>query len=184
MDTSCAVLFVDLQEGLVEAARTQTAAGVRRGALALTKVAKALSLRCYASGIPLGPQGAPPLLAEIAAEIPGLNMTIRRSFGVETSEANDGAPLLTHRTVLLAGVLTEAAVLRTALNLRRSGLNVRVILDACAGLSDRTESAALRQIEAAGASATSVASVAAELIDDLTSPSGNAVLGALRGLLS
>lgn len=177
------VLFVDLQEGLVESARTQSAADVRRGSRALAQLAKALGLPMFASGIPAGPNGGPPLLREIRDEMPDLEMALRRSFGafasVEASHDTVEAPVL-----VLAGVLTEASVLATALHALRHGWQVRVVLDACAGLSERTESAAVRQIEAQGGVTTSIASLATEFVDDVTAPSGQAVLSVLRGLLS
>lgn len=183
-NTDFAVLFVDLQEGLVETGHTQKPEQLRRGAHVTAQIAKALSLPCYASGIPLGPQGAPPLIGEVQDVFPDLEMSIRRTFGFEVPASGNDSVFADRSRILLGGVLTEAAVLKTALNLKRAGLEVSLIVEACAGLSDRSEAAALSQLEAAGVQVTSIISLGAEQVDDLTSPSGSAVMGALRSLLA
>ncbi|MGW5355398.1 hypothetical protein ACWERV_33380, partial [Streptomyces sp. NPDC004031] len=50
-------------------------------------------------------------------------------------------------------------------------------------LSDRTEQAAFRQVEAAGGRVMSVAGFAADLVRDFTTPVGREVITALHGLL-
>ncbi|CCD93356.1 putative enzyme with cysteine hydrolase domain [Bradyrhizobium sp. ORS 375] len=178
------VLFVDLQEGLVNAAQTQSPANVRRGSRALAQFAKALELQAFASSIPAGPDGGPPLLREIRETLPDMVVAMRRTFGAFASVRDGREPTVKDPVLILAGVLTEAAVLRTALEALQSEWQVRVVLDACAGLSERTEAAAIRQIEANGGVATSIASLATEFVDDLSLPSGQEVLSILRGLLN
>ncbi len=111
-------------------------------------------------------------------------MNIRQSFGFEMPALGLDSIFDVRRKVLLGGVLSEGAVLQSALNLKRAGLDVSIIVEACAGLSERSEAAAFRQLEGAGVHVTSIVSVAAGQVDDLASASGRAVLGALRGLLS
>ncbi|MET7853658.1 isochorismatase family protein [Streptomyces avermitilis] len=66
--------------------------------------------------------------------------------------ARPSPPSLTGKT----GVTSEIVVLHTALDAITAGFEVSVLLDACGGLSPRTEQAAFRQIEAAGGQITSV----------------------------
>lgn len=178
------VLFVDLQEGLVETARTLAPAGLRRGARVLADVARALDMPCFASVVPVGPSAPPPLIAELREVLDGAHVGARSSFGAAghpglaaARGADATGPLL------VAGILTEGAVLRTVLDARRAGWAVQVVLDASAGLSARTEDAAIRRIEAAGATTTSIVSLAATAPLDLGDARGRTVMGLLRSLL-
>lgn len=86
------------------------------------------------------------------------------------------------RTLVICGVTTEIVVLRTALDALAHGLSVQVPVDACGGMTPRTEQAALRQIEAAGGVVTSVAGVASDMVRDFTTPVGHQVITALHQL--
>ncbi|MEU9009443.1 isochorismatase family protein [Streptomyces sp. NPDC048479] len=77
---------------------------------------------------------------------------------------------------------SETVVLHTALDAIAAGFEVSVLLDACGGLSPRTEQAAFHQIETAGGRITSVASFATDLVRDFTTPTGREVIAALHGL--
>jgi nicotinamidase-related amidase len=75
---------------------------------------------------------------------------------------------LGRKTLLLAGVLTEVMIQHTGLSGAERGYYVQVVVDACGALSPRTEDAALRRLVQAGVTITSSASIAAQLMDDLT----------------
>lgn len=81
------------------------------------------------------------------------------------------------RTLLVAGVATEVIVQHSALSGAALGLNVQVVVDACGGISARTEEAAFRRLAQAGVALTSVASIAGELAGDLAQPTGRQALG-------
>lgn len=174
------VLLVDLQEGLVEGARTQTPGELRRGARALADVARALALPLRAAVIPGGPAGAPPLITELAGtEVEPPRHTFGALADARTARwAADAGP----GGLVLAGIAIEGAVFATALDARARGQAVQVVLDASAGLSRRTEEAAIRRLEAAGATTTSLASLVATAGLSLQTPQGFAVLTALRRL--
>ncbi|MBX7555716.1 isochorismatase family protein [Streptomyces sp. tea 10] len=87
------------------------------------------------------------------------------------------------RALAICGVTSEIVVLHTALDAIAAGYEVSVLLDACGGLSPRTEQAAFRRIEAAGGRITSVASFATDLVRDFTTPTGQEVISALHGLM-
>jgi len=75
-------------------------------------------------------------------------------------------------------------VQRTALDALAAGYAVHVAVDACAGVSDRTEDAAWRRISGAGGITTSVATLAAEMAGDFTTELGGATLGLMYQVLS
>ena len=63
-------------------------------------------------------------------------------------------------------------MLHAALDAAREGYKVLVAIDAGGGMSERTESAAIEQIRAAGALVTSVVSIATALSSDFTTDKG------------
>lgn len=77
---------------------------------------------------------------------------------------------------------SEIVVLHTALAALADGYDVIVLVDASGGISERTENAALRQIEAAGGTVTSVASLVTSMVRDFTTPTGRTVITALHDL--
>jgi len=60
----------------------------------------------------------------------------------------------------LSGLLTEVAVQHSVLSAAENGYNAQLVVDACGGLSPRTEEAALRRLVQSGVAITSCASVA------------------------
>jgi Isochorismatase family len=60
------------------------------------------------------------------------------------------------------------AVQHSALSGVEHGYDVQVVVDACGGLSARTEDATIRRLIQAGATVTSCASVAGQLMGDLS----------------
>jgi nicotinamidase-related amidase len=78
--------------------------------------------------------------------------------------------------LLLAGVASEIVVLRTALDALAAGYEVHILIDACGGLSDRTEAAAWSRATAAGAVMSSVVTAAAEMAGDFTTEAGGQTL--------
>ncbi len=74
--------------------------------------------------------------------------------------------------LVLAGVASEIVVQRTALDAIAAGYTVHVAVDACGGVSARTEEAAWRRIVQAGGITTSVTAFAAELAGDFTTERG------------
>jgi nicotinamidase-related amidase len=77
---------------------------------------------------------------------------------------------------------TEAVVLHAALSALESDYRVQVPVDACGGLSERTEDAALRQIEAAGGVTTCVVSLVTAMAPDFAQEPGRNTFAALQAL--
>ena len=87
---------------------------------------------------------------------------------------------LGRKTLLVASVLTEVMIQHSGLSGAERGYDVQVVVDACGALSQRTENAALQRLTQAGVTITSSASVAAQLMGDLTQ--GSKGLEALKVL--
>jgi len=83
------------------------------------------------------------------------------------------------KTLLTAGVATELAVQLPALSASDLGYRVFIVIDAVAGISERTEDAALRRITQAGASTVSIATLSGELAGDFSQPTAQQAIGIL-----
>ncbi len=72
--------------------------------------------------------------------------------------------------------------MHAVLDALKSGYQVLVPVDACGGMSERTEQAAFRQVEAAGAITTSVVSIATRLSPDFTTEQGKQMFRVVQQL--
>ncbi len=66
--------------------------------------------------------------------------TFTSAFG--DAELVAGIAASRRKVLVLAGVASEIVVLRTALDALAAGYDMQIAIDACGGLSDRTEAAA------------------------------------------
>ena len=116
-------------------------------------------------------------------ELDGKPPVVRSTVGV-LDHAESRKLLVAHnrRVVAIGGVSSEVAVLQSVLGARRLGYSVHVLVDVCGSLSERTEQAAFRQMEQAGATLSSVPSFLTGLTPDLDDPRFQAVLGLLSRL--
>ena len=85
---------------------------------------------------------------------------------------------------VLSGVASEIVVQRTALDALAAGFSVHVAVDACGGISERTEDAAWRRIVQAGGVTTSTTTLIAELAGDFTTELGGKSLGLMYETLA
>ena len=97
--------------------------------------------------------------------------------GSKTAVADNGC-----KTLVISGFATEAAVIHAVVGAIEAGYRAIVAVDACGGMSERTESAALRQIEAVGGEVTSTVTIATSLEPDLTIDLGQKMFGVLQQL--
>ncbi|WP_224756450.1 isochorismatase family protein [Streptomyces sp. col6] len=173
------VVFADLQDSIVALSRTNSPTALRCSAGALGTVARALDIPFSVSAAPR--PGGPAVIAELPAASPyvrsGPSCWDDRPWREAVSACG-------RRTLVLCGVTSEIVVLHTALDALADGYEVIVPVDACGGMSERTEQAAFRQIEAAGGIVTSVASLATDMVRDFTDPTGRSVITALHALVS
>src|ERR1700724_2143870 len=176
------VLFADLQPPIVARSKTNPPQSLSRAASVLAQCARLLGLPVHHSIVPEGGK-VPEVLPDLANETEGApqfaRMTADPFLDPQTREAIDAV----NRPILeIAGFATEAVVLRAALSALERDYQVQVPVDACGGMSARTEDAALRQIEAAGGVTTSVVSRVTAMAPDFTREPGRNTFAALQAL--
>jgi hypothetical protein len=174
------VLFADLQAGIVELTQTLPLNRLKAGVLGLAKLAKFFGMPAVVSGI-RGEDGSPAkVIAEIAEGLGTLPTHHRTTCDLFLNEEIVAAIEATGRkTLLISGVATELAVQLPALTASDQGYRVYVVLDACGGMSDRTEQAALLRMTKAGATTVSVMTLAGEIAGDLRDAKAQQAIGIL-----
>ena len=178
------LLFADLQAGIVERTVTQELDRLRRAVFALAKLARLCAMPAIVTAAPPA-SGAVQLIPEIATALGELPHYLRTTTDAFTHGATRDAIAGTRRPILLiSGVATEIIVQHTALSAVASGLQAQVVVDACGGLSQRTENAAFQRLAMAGVEMTCVASIAGQLAGDVTQERGSKVLGVLYEMAS
>ncbi len=172
------ILFADLQAGIVERSSTLELPALRRAVGALAKLARLFDIPVVVTTAPM--QGTPELLAEIPAALGALPLNTRTTTDAFLHAPTRDALLATGRkTLIVSGVATEIIVQHSALSGVAQGFQVQVAIDACGGLSPRTEDAALRRLVQAGVTPTSLASLAGQFAGDFSEPKGGQALGVL-----
>jgi nicotinamidase-related amidase len=179
------ILFADLQAGIIERGVTNELARLRRAVLALAKLARLFDIPVIVTTAP-GSPSAPEVTPEITATFGGgLPVHVRNTTDAFLHADTRDAILAKKRAaILVAGVATEIIVQHSALSAAAHGLHVEVVIDACSGVSTRTEDAALRRLVQAGVTTTSVASVGGQLAGDLSRPKGGQALAILYEMMS
>jgi len=174
------ILFADLQSGIFELDKTNPPDRLKAGVRGLAKLAKLLDIPVIVSGI-RGEDGSAakiiPQIAEGLGEVPTHHRTTCDSFLNE--EIVSAIKATGRKTLLISGVATELAVQLPALTASDQGYRVYVILDACGGMCERTEQAALLRIAKAGATTVSVMTLAGELAGDFREAHAQQAIGIL-----
>jgi nicotinamidase-related amidase len=178
---NAAIIFLDLQAEIVTNSHTLAPEKVERGAAALAKLAALHGLPVFISSVPPGGAYLPTVLAPLSDPKirPRMQTSAFADDGLVAALKASGRRLL-----VLAGVASEIVVQRTALDAIAAGYTVHVAVDACGGVSTRTEDAAWRRIGAAGGTTTSVTTIAAELAGDFTTELGGKTLGIMYETLA
>ena len=161
------VLFADLEEGIVELSQTNPLDRLKQGVRALAKLAKLFEIPAIVSAVRREDGKEANMLAEIAeglGTLPTHHRTTCDSF--LNSEILAAVEKTKRKTLLISGVATELAVQLPALTASDYGYRVFVVLDACSGMSERTEQAALLRMAKAGATPVSVMTLAGEIAGD------------------
>jgi nicotinamidase-related amidase len=176
------ILFADLQPPIVARSKTNPPQSLSRAASVLARCARLLGLPVHHSVVPEGGK-APELLPDLAKETEGAAQFARMTADPFLDRQTQEAFSAVKRPVLvISGFATEAVVLRAALSALESDYQVHVPVDACGGMSARTEDAALRQIEAAGGVTTSVVSLVTAMAPDFAREPGSNTFAALQAL--
>ena len=173
------ILFADLQAGIIERAPTIEVDRLRRAVAGLAKLARLFDIPVVVTTAAVG-GGPPQVMPEIAAALgdlpPHARTTTDAFLHPPTREAILGAG---RKTLIVSGVATEVIVLHSALSGVAHGFAVQVAVDACGGISPRTEDAALRRLVQAGVAPTSIGSLAGQLAGDFTEARGAQALRVL-----
>jgi nicotinamidase-related amidase len=176
----CFVLFADLQSGIVELTKTISIDRLRKGVLALAKLARLFGMPVVVTGV-RGQDGGDakmmPQIVEGAGDHPIHYRTTCDSF--LNADIVLAIKATGRRTILISGVATELAVQLPALTASDQGFRVFVVVDACGGMNERTEQAALMRIGRAGATTVSVMTLAGELAGDFREARAQQAIGIL-----
>lgn len=151
----CAVVLVDEQAGLAFAAGSQDRQVLRGNAVALARTAVAFNVPVVVS-TSASKVYSGPLMPPLRAVLPNVTPIERRNMNLWEDDAARAAVVSTGRkTLVVAGLLTEACVSFPVLSALSEGYRVHVVADACVGLTVASHEAALRRLEQAGAVLTS-----------------------------
>jgi nicotinamidase-related amidase len=176
------VLFADLQAGIVERSRTIERSALGKGVGALAQLAKIFDLPVVVTGVqtPAGPPVLIPELSEALGPVTILERSTTDSF--DNDAIRKAIEASGRKSILIAGVATEVAVQRPSLRGVRDGYTVHVILDACGGISEWSESASLQRLIQAGVVLSSIPALCGELAADFSQPKAQAAVGVLMSV--
>jgi nicotinamidase-related amidase len=176
------VLLIDEIEGIAEMGRTASAKSVDKAAAALANAANIFGIPIVVSGIAF--PDPPKLTSALRAAVgKAAQIHVRQTTDSFDDPAIRGAIEATGRkTVLIAGIVTEIAVQRAAFGGKERGYETQVVLDACNGVSERTEEAAIHRMSDAGVVLTSVPAVVGEMAIDFADPRTQKLFGLLQEL--
>jgi nicotinamidase-related amidase len=176
------VLFADLQTGIADLPLTIPEARLRKGVLAMAKLAKLFDIPAIATIV--GGDGTARLFPEIEEGYGPIDLFVRTTADSFQNEAIKGKlELLGRQTLLICGVATELAVSLPAMSGVDLGYRTYAVMDACGGVTERTEQAAIRRIAAAGGSFTSAFTLAGELAGDFREEKGQQARGIIFSLV-
>src|SRR5579863_7708589 len=167
------ILFADLQAGIVELTQTNPLDRLKIRIRALAKLAKLLDIPAIVSVVRAEDGSTANMVPEIAdglGALPTYHRTTCDSFLNE--EIVSAIKATGRKTLLISGVATALAA-------SDQGYRVYVVLDACGGMSERTEQAALLRLTKAGATTVSVMTLAGEMAGDLRSAKAQQAVGIL-----
>ncbi len=164
----CALVLVDEQAGLAFAAGSADRQMLRSNAVALARTAVAFSVPVVVS-TSASKVYSGPLMPPLRTVLPEVVPIERRNMNLWEDDAARSAIVATgRRTLVVAGLLTEACVSFPVLSAMANGYAVYVVADACGGLTQASHDAALRRMEQAGAVMTSWLQFLLELQRDWT----------------
>jgi nicotinamidase-related amidase len=173
------ILFLDLQAGIVELTQTNPLDRLRKSVAALGKLAALFAMPVIVSAVREQNADAV-MLPEIWESVGDYTVHYRTTCdSLQNDRVWDLIRASGRRTILLSGVATELAVQLPALSASDAGYRAFVVIDACGGMCQRTEQAALDRIYQAGGSSISAITLAGEIAGDLREPRAQQAVGIL-----
>jgi len=168
-----ALVVVDVQEAFRKAVGEFDR--VARRSATLVRGAQAMGVPIVVTEqYPRGLGATVPELGEALGELERLPKT---AFSAARAEGFD---LGGRDQVLICGIETHVCVAQTALDLLDAGTQVHIACDAVASRSDSDRETALRRLEQAGATLTSVEAALFELLGEAGTPEFKAVQGLVK----
>jgi len=162
------VLFADLQAGIADLPMTVTSERLRKGVSGLSRLAALFGIPAVATVVQGRDGASPAILPEINQALGKLDIVQRVAADAFRNEAIlEAVSASGRKTILISGVATELAVQLPALTGCDLGYRMFVVIDACGGMSTRTEQAALQRMQATGVNLVSVMTLAGELAPNL-----------------
>ncbi len=178
--SDAALLMIDIQPVIIDNSHTYPGRKVKLAAGVAVKVASLLGMPAFVSLVPTGAKAPEPV--DELAELPRFPRHFAGSFN--QSELREAIGATGRKVLAIGGIVSEIAVLQGGLTAIREGYTVHVLVDCCGGLTERTEQAAFRQLEAAGAVLSSVCSFFTTISGDFSTPEGGEMLKTLNGLMA
>ncbi|MBV8897724.1 MAG: cysteine hydrolase [Acidobacteriaceae bacterium] len=172
-----ALLFADLQPVIVDAgSRTMPPQDLTAAVSTAVSIADKLNLPVIASAVRLTPKWRLDMIDPLRS----YPAVIRETTGMlDDKTAIETLRQTGRKTLAVGGVSSEIAVLHSVLGALREGYDVHILADCCGGFSPRTEDAAFRQMEAAGATFSSVSSFFTGLTSRMDQPAAQVVFSFL-----
>ncbi len=175
------VLFCDLQKQIVARSKTTRPEALSQSAGVLLQLAKLFQLPVTLSVVPeeqKAPEVIPALVDSGAMTQKPRTPDSPFCDSATVERLGEGG----RKVLIIAGFATEVVVLHAALDARKHGYQVLVPVDACGGMSTRTEEAAFRQMERSGAITTAVVSIATKFAPDFTTELGKQMFSIVQQL--
>jgi hypothetical protein len=171
------VIFGDLQYGIADLRLTVPTSELLRSAQALARLAEVFDMPTLMLTIPKRGGGSAVVLPDITGARTQYKQIQRSTCdSFLNAEIREAIEATGRKTLVVCGVLTEIVVQWLVLSGIANGYKVHVVIVACGGLAERSEQAALRRFEAAGAVLTSFVSLAGEVAGDFRQSPGSDVV--------
>jgi nicotinamidase-related amidase len=180
---NAAILLIDHQVGTMGWTHSHDLNLVKQNALKLARIAKAVGMPVVlTSSMEDHAQG--PLLSELEQILPEAFAARIKRPGIVNAMHHDGFNQAVKATgrkkLIVAGITTEICVTFPVLQMLDEDYEVQVSADASASWSKYGDDLALRRMEKAGATITTVDQIISELAIDWTSPNGQKLMAILE----
>ena len=179
---NAAMLLIDHQVGTMGWTHSHDLNLVKQNALKLARIAKAVGMPAVLTSS-MEDQVQGPLLPELEEILPEAFAARVKRPGIVNAMHHEGFHTAVKATgrkkLIVAGITTEICVTFPVLQMLEEGYEVQVSADASASWSKYGDDLALRRMEKAGATITTVDQIIAELAIDWTSPNGQKLMAVL-----
>jgi nicotinamidase-related amidase len=180
---NAAMILIDHQIGTMAWTHSSDINLVKKNALRLARIAKAVSIPVVLTAS-MEDQVQGPLVPELEQILPEAFAKRVKRPGIVNAMHHDGFNKAVRATDLkklfVAGATTEICVTFPVLQMLEEGYEVQVSADASASWSKYGSELALRRMEQAGALITTVDQIISELAIDSTSPNGQKLMDILE----